>query len=116
MTEREAQPGDRADPAHPAHPDQAAHAAQEVRLTIHELAAACRIEPGWVIERVRAGLIEVGDPDRPEQWQFADLHLTRVRCMVTMERDMDANPEVAALVADLVAEVRQLRARLTGRG
>ncbi len=90
--------------------------AQEVRLTIHELAAACRIEPGWVIDRVRAGLIEVSDPADPDRWLFADLHLTRVRCMVSMERDMDANPEVAALVADLVAEVRELRARLTGRG
>lgn len=92
------------------------YTAREVRLTIEELAIACRIEPAWVIERVRAGLIEVGDPARPEQWHFADAHLARVRCMVAMERDMDANPEVAALVADLVAEVRQLRARLTGRG
>ena len=96
-------------------PDAGPHAAQEVRLTVQELAMACRIEPGWVIERVRAGLIEVGDPGCPEQWQFADVHLARVRCMVSMERDMDANPEVAALVADLVAEVRQLRARLAGR-
>lgn len=112
--------------------------AHEVSLTIHELAAACRVDSAWVIERVRQGLIEVsvdghndndsdndsdngrqGSADRngePDRWQFADVHLARVRCMVTMERDMDANPEVAALVADLVDEVRQLRARLGGRG
>lgn len=89
---------------------------EEVTLTVEQLAAACRIEPGWVVERVRAGLIEIDAGDDPVQWRFADLQLSRVRCMVSMERTMDANPELAALVADLVDEVRRLRGRLQGRG
>lgn len=99
--------------SHPA--SSGAEQGQEVTLTIDELAAACRIEPTWVIERVRAGLIEIDNHGDPARWRFADLHLTRIRCMVSMERDMDANPELAALVADLIGELRELRAALASR-
>jgi len=92
------------------------HDAREVRLSLEELATAGGIAPAWIIERVEAGLIAVEADGEPTRWRFTDLHLTRVRCMVSMERDMDANPELAALVADLIEEVRHLRGRLSGRG
>lgn len=90
------------------------HEACEVQLTLAELAAAGGIQPAWVVERVRAGFISI-DGSEPAHWRFTDLHLTRVRRMVSMERDMEANPELAALVADLIEEVHQLRSRLTDR-
>ena len=97
------------DPARPL-----AHTAEEVQLSLEELASAGGIQPAWVVERIRAGLISI-DGSEPARWRFTDLHLTRVRRMVSMERDMDANPELAALVADLIEEVHQLRSRLTNR-
>ena len=42
--------------------------------------------------------------------------LQRVRCMVRLERDFDAVPELAALVADLQDEIERLRARLRRAG
>lgn len=95
--------------------------ATEVLLSVEQLAAACAIEPEWVIERVRAGLIDgllQDDPadGDPARWRFHDAHLVRVRCMVSMERQMDANPELAALVADLIDEVQALRRELRGAG
>lgn len=89
--------------------------AGEVLLSLEELAVAGGIRPGWIIERVQAGLITVEADAEPARWRFTDVHLTRVRCMVSMERDMDANPELAALVADLVEELHLLRGRLAGR-
>ena len=89
--------------------------ADELVLSLDELARAGRIDPGWIIERVEAGLLAVDAGDAPPRWRFTGVHLSRVRCMVSMERDMDANPELAALVADLLDEVRHLRARLAGR-
>ena len=89
--------------------------AQAVELTLAELALACRIDPDWIVARVSAGLIEIDTSGGPARWRFADLHLARVRCMISMERTMDANPELAALVADLIEEVRSLRARLGAR-
>lgn len=90
------------------------HAAEEVQLSLEELASAGGIQPAWVVERIRAGLISI-DGSEPTRWRFTDLHLTRVRRMVSMERDMDANPELAALVADLIEEVHHLRARMIER-
>ena len=106
MTDQ-AKPG--SNPARPLAP-----AAEEVHLSLEELASAGGIQPAWVVERIRAGLISIDDGE-PASWRFTDLHLTRVRRMVSMERDMDANPELAALVADLIEEVQQLRSRLAGR-
>jgi len=36
--------------------------------------------------------------------------------LVAVERDFDANPELAALVADLIEEVERLKARLNAAG
>jgi len=38
--------------------------------------------------------------------------VVRARCMARLERDFDAVPELAALVADLQDEIGRLRARL----
>jgi len=90
--------------------------AESVVLTVSELARACHVTEAWIIERVDTGLIDVDTAGGPTRWRFVDTHLSRVRCMVSMERQMDANPELAALVADLVEQVRQLRGRLKGIG
>jgi chaperone modulatory protein CbpM len=48
----------------------------------------------------------------PETWRFGSRHLWRTRAMHRIERDFDAAPELAALVADLLEEIEALRARL----
>ncbi len=81
-------------------------------LTVEELAAACAVEPDWVIERVEAGFIGGSAAVARTRWRFASAELVRARRLASLERDMDANPELAALVADLIEEVQALRQRL----
>lgn len=82
----------------------------EQTLDLHELATACAVPPTWVVERVEAGLLACSSS--AGEMRFASAHLVRARRMVTTERSFDANQEVAALVADLIEEVEQLRRRL----
>ena len=85
-------------------------------LSLEDMARACAVEPQWVVERVEAGLIGEFAHVSHTTWRFAGAHLLRARQMASLERDMDANPELAALVADLTEEVRRLRLRLRALG
>ena len=78
----------------------------DVLLTLEELVLVCSVTPEWVRVRVEEGLL----PAAPE-WRFSAIVARRVRRMVALERDFDAAPELAALVADLLEELDALRAR-----
>jgi chaperone modulatory protein CbpM len=79
-------------------------------LTIDELASACRVSSTWVVEHVEAGLL-VGETHAGSVL-FSRTHLARARRMVDIEHRFDANHELAALVADLMEELDQLRRQL----
>ena len=49
-------------------------------------------------------------------WRFSSADLARARRMRQLERDFEADPELAALVADLLEEVADMRARLRRAG
>ena len=83
---------------------------EEHALDVDELASACEVAPEWVIERVHAGLLSCTSTGG--EMRFASAQLVRARRMATTERRFDANQELAALVADLLEEVEQLRRRL----
>lgn len=87
----------------------------EAALTLGELARACAVEPQWITERVESGIF--GDASvKVECWRFTSRDLVRARRIRQMERDFDAEPELAALVADLLEEVEQLKSRLRVAG
>ncbi|WP_338771548.1 chaperone modulator CbpM [Massilia sp. METH4] len=88
----------------------------ETALTLDELARACAVDPGWVVHRVRTGILLGGTEAAPEAWRFTSVDLVRARSLLRIERDFDANEEVAALVVDLTEEVRRLRRRLRAAG
>ena len=84
----------------------------EEALSLDELARAADVEPDWVVRHVRAGVLG-GEPSvQVTTWRFRSGDLYRARRLVSLERDFDANEDVAALVLDLADEVRRLRARL----
>jgi len=87
----------------------------EVALTLEDLARACAVEPQWIAERVEAGLLG-GSSLKSVEWRFASADLARARRLAALERDFDANQELAALVADLIEEVERLRGRLKAAG
>ncbi len=87
---------------------------EEETLTIDELAQACRVERQWVVLRVEAGLLGTVASGSMQEWRFASAELARARRLAALERDFDANEELAALVADLIEEVQRLRSQLRG--
>ncbi len=88
----------------------------ETLLRVDELAATCTVTREWVIEHVRAGvLLEHAGPD-PLGWTFRSHDLIRAKQLYSLERQFDANPELAGLVADLIEELERLRARLKREG
>jgi chaperone modulatory protein CbpM len=92
----------------------------EVALTLEELARACDVEPDWVVRRVQAGILggqaTVQAQVQVTAWRFRSHDLLRARRLVRVERDFDADEDLAALVVDLGDEVRRLRARLHALG
>ena len=87
----------------------------DAQLSLEELSRASAVPPQWVVERVEAGLLaELEGP--PANWRFEAVTVVRARCMARLERDFDAVPELAALVADLQDEIGRLRARLRRAG
>lgn len=80
-------------------------------LALEEFSRACAVEAEWVASHVREGLLAVAG-EEPEAWRFTSVHVRRARAMRRIERDFDAAPELAALVADLIEEIEALRARL----
>lgn len=84
---------------------------EDAWLTLEQVAAACMVEPDWLRRHVDEGLfphaISVAGV-----WRFSSASLLQARRMRQLERDFDAIPELAALVADLLEEMDDLQARM----
>ncbi|HZX29629.1 MAG TPA: chaperone modulator CbpM [Telluria sp.] len=81
-------------------------------LTLEDFARACAVEPEWVVRHVQAGALGAVHEVQVTSWRFRSADLRRARALLAIERDFDANEDLAALVADLMDEVRRLRNRL----
>jgi len=84
---------------------------EETWLTLDQVAAACPVEPAWLLAHIEAGLFPHAE-SVAGVWRFSGPALRRARRMRQLERDFDAVPELAALVADLLEEMDELRVRL----
>ncbi|WGG49251.1 chaperone modulator CbpM [Rugamonas sp. DEMB1] len=88
----------------------------EAALTVEELARACAVEPDWVVQHVRTGILLEDAPEHAGSWRFTSIDLVRARRLRQVERDFEANDDIAALVVDLSEEIRRLRARMRAAG
>jgi len=84
-------------------------------LTLEQLATICAVEPSWISRHIEEGLL-VPLQQQQTEWRFSTAHLMRVRRIVVLERDFEAVPELAALVADMQEEIELLRRRLQRAG
>jgi len=84
-------------------------------FTLEELCAACASEPEWLLRHIEEGLFPAPAGGRAE-WRFSAVSLARARRMHALERDFEAVPELAALVADMLEELDDLRERLKRAG
>jgi chaperone modulatory protein CbpM len=80
-------------------------------LDLDALCRASGADAAWLELRIVEGLLPPARAGR-----FDAVALTRARRLLRLERDFDAVPELAALVADLEDEVARLRARLAAFG
>ena len=85
----------------------------DAALSVDELACACSVSSEWVVRHVRDG--SFGEMTTTE-WRFSSRDLGRARRIRALERDFDAVPELAALVADMLEELDNLRARVRRAG
>ena len=80
-------------------------------LTLEQVAATCQVEPDWLQRHIDEGLVP--HIERVEGiWRLSGGMVARIRRTRQMERDFDALPELAALVADLLEEMDDLRAQI----
>lgn len=80
-------------------------------LTLEQLCAAAALDRDWLIRHVEEGLIPASGTLIAE-WRFTSVHVTRARRMHEIERTYEAAPELAALVADLLEELDEMRVRI----
>ncbi|MBS7778187.1 MerR family transcriptional regulator [Acidovorax sp. CCYZU-2555] len=87
-------------------------------LDLAQLAHACAQPTGWVVQRVHEEVLQIdaaSGEDRGE-WRFSSHTLLRARRIAHLETAFDADPQLAALAADLMEEVQTLRKLLHERG
>lgn len=88
---------------------------EESWLTLEQVAAACTVERAWLMRHIEEGLFPHAT-SAAGVWRFSGESLRRAGRMCQIERDFDAAPELAALVADMLEEMDELRARLRRAG
>jgi chaperone modulatory protein CbpM len=84
-------------------------------LTLEQAAAACTVEPTWLLRHIEEGLFPHAE-SLAGTWRISSVGLVRARRMRALEREFDAVPELAALMADLLEEMDALRLRLRSAG
>jgi chaperone modulatory protein CbpM len=89
---------------------------EDAALTLEELARACDVEPDWVVRHVHAGVLGGTVSVQVTTWRFHSGDLARARRLLSIERDFDANEQLAGLVVDMADELRRLRARMRALG
>jgi chaperone modulatory protein CbpM len=87
---------------------------EEADLTLERVAMACTVEREWLLARVEGGLFPRAR-NVAGVWRLPGSSFARVRRMRQLERDFEAVPELAALVADLLEERDSLLAQLRER-
>lgn len=88
---------------------------EDTYLTVEQLAALCSVEPDWVMRHMEEGLLSATKCES-DQCCFTAMELNRAKRMVSIERNFEAHPELAALVADMQEELDHLRRQLLRAG
>jgi len=79
-------------------------------LQTEEVARLCCVTTQWVHTRVEQEILHA--VMRDGTYFFSSQMLYRAKQVANIEHQYDADPQLAALVADLVEEVRTLRAQV----
>lgn len=81
---------------------------ENFRITLVEVCQIFGVSTERIIELVNEGVIEV-EGREPQQWRFDATAFERLRTALRLEQDLGINPAGAALVMDLLEELRRSR-------
>lgn len=87
---------------------------QEAPVTLEELARFCEQQTDWVQSLIDQGVVTALRGQVAGQWVFTSVSVTRARHVSRLQRDFEVNLDAAALMVDLMEEVRHLRGQLAG--
>lgn len=82
---------------------------ENFRITLVEVCQIFDISAERVIELVDQGVIEHQGGPEPTRWWFDAPAFERLRTALRLEQDLGINPPGAALVLDLLEELRRIR-------
>jgi chaperone modulatory protein CbpM len=82
-----------------------------LEMSLADLCEVCSVTSERVVRLVDEGLVEPIGRD-PSEWRFSGRSVRRVVVAERLSRDLRLNAAGAALVLDLLDEVKQLRQRL----
>lgn len=84
----------------------------DAALDADALARGCGMSIEWVRLRVAAETLRPLRGESVNEWRFASATLHRARRLAEVENIYDADPQLAALAADLMEEIDRLRRAL----
>lgn len=84
---------------------------EERYLSLEQLSNFCQVEPDWIIRHIDDGLLPATKQEDGD-WRFSHYEMIRARRILSIERNFEAVPELAALVADMQEELDNLRRQL----
>ena len=79
-------------------------------LELREVARICCVNQQWLVERIEQEVIQ--PVVRDDTYYFTSATVLRIEQVIHVEQTYDADPQLAALVADLTEEVQALRREL----
>lgn len=82
-----------------------------IEISLADLCEVCSVTRERVVRLVDEGVVEPTGRD-PAEWRFSGRSVRRVVVAERLSRDLRLNAAGAALVLDLLDEVKQLRQRL----
>ncbi len=80
-------------------------------FTLGEVSRLCGIPTDVIVELIAEG-IAAPRGTRPPDWRFSGHCVVRLQTAVRLQRDLDLNHAGAALVLELLDDMRELRRRL----
>jgi chaperone modulatory protein CbpM len=80
-------------------------------LTLEQVAAACTVDPQWLLRHIEDGLFPHAE-SVAGVWCFLEHQSAARTAHAAARTGLRCRPELAALMADLLEELDELRARL----
>ena len=84
---------------------------EDISLSLDELYHACNVQTEWIIELVDEAILEPTGRETSE-WMFSGSGLQRTRTVRRLQQDLRINIAGAALVLDLMDEIKLIQAQL----